>query len=283
MTLLTDAFAQGTHAARPAAAASNKGFYYFESDTQELFQSTGSAWVQLASVSGGSGSGTGQESLDTIAASGSALTVNYANGAVQDITLTANCTITLSSPPSGSSQSLTLFLRQDATGGRTVTWPASVHWIGGVAPVLHSGASTYDVITLFTLDGGTTWYGAQAVSPVPSFASAEVVTDQSTSSTSYTDLGTIGPQVSVMVGSSGLLLVGWNVQHDDGNGFTSIALSGANTSSASDNICLHGNQIFGRTYVYTGLTPGSTTVTMKYRAGTGTSGFQRRSLWAQAQ
>ncbi len=42
------AFAQGTHGARPAAAASNQGYYYFETDTLTLFQSTGSTWVQLA-------------------------------------------------------------------------------------------------------------------------------------------------------------------------------------------------------------------------------------------
>lgn len=48
MTLLTTAFAQGTHAGRPAAAAGNNGFYYYETDTQKLFQSTGAAWTQLA-------------------------------------------------------------------------------------------------------------------------------------------------------------------------------------------------------------------------------------------
>lgn len=56
MTLLTTAFAQGTHAARPAASASNNGFYYYETDTQNLFQSTGSAWQQIASTGGGGGS-----------------------------------------------------------------------------------------------------------------------------------------------------------------------------------------------------------------------------------
>lgn len=52
MTLLTTAFAQGTHAARPAAASSNAGFYYFETDTTTLFQSTGAAWVQLSPTVG---------------------------------------------------------------------------------------------------------------------------------------------------------------------------------------------------------------------------------------
>lgn len=55
MTLLTTAFAQGTHAARPAAASSNNGFYYYETDTTNLFQSTGSAWQQIASTGGGGG------------------------------------------------------------------------------------------------------------------------------------------------------------------------------------------------------------------------------------
>jgi hypothetical protein len=55
MTLLTTAFAQGTHAARPAAATGNAGYYYYETDTTNLFQSTGSAWQQVASQGGGGG------------------------------------------------------------------------------------------------------------------------------------------------------------------------------------------------------------------------------------
>src|ERR1041384_8394749 len=54
MTILTSAFAQGTHAARPAAASSNEGYYYYETDTTNLFQSTGSAWQQIASTGGAS-------------------------------------------------------------------------------------------------------------------------------------------------------------------------------------------------------------------------------------
>lgn len=47
-TPLTTALAQGTHASRPAAASSNAGFLYYETDTKKLFQSTGSGWTQLA-------------------------------------------------------------------------------------------------------------------------------------------------------------------------------------------------------------------------------------------
>lgn len=81
MTLLTTAFAQGTHAARPAAAASNTGFYYFETDTQKLFQSTGSAWVQLAA---------------SVAASGGTVTsVSSSNSAISVATPTTTPALTL--------------------------------------------------------------------------------------------------------------------------------------------------------------------------------------------
>lgn len=42
-------------------------------------------------------------------------------------------------------------------GAFAVTWPASVTWTRGAAPVLK--ASGVDVIELVTRDGGTTWYG----------------------------------------------------------------------------------------------------------------------------
>lgn len=118
-----------------------------------------------ADPGGGGGAADGSETLYTVSSSGSALTVNYANGAVQDVTLTAACTFTLSAPPSGSAQTMILLLRQDATGGRTVTWPGSVTWLSGAVPTLHTAAGAVDVVQLVTVDAGTTWYGAQ-VNPV---------------------------------------------------------------------------------------------------------------------
>lgn len=50
---------------------------------------------------------------------------------------------------------LKLYLAQDSTGGRTVTWPANVLWHGGYMPPLSAGASSVDV---FELDwDGTNW------------------------------------------------------------------------------------------------------------------------------
>ncbi len=90
--------------------------------------------------------------------SGTALTVNLDNGSTQKITLTGNCTLSLSNPPaSGKAYALTLMLYQDATGSRTVTWPASFKWPSNTAPTLTTTASKYDVVSAFTVDGGTTW------------------------------------------------------------------------------------------------------------------------------
>lgn len=91
--------------------------------------------------------------------SGSAITLNLANGNVQKLTLTANCTISLTNPTTGSYRSMLIYLFQDGTGSRTVTWPASVKWGTAGAPTLSTGAGKMDKILLDTVDGGTTWYG----------------------------------------------------------------------------------------------------------------------------
>jgi hypothetical protein len=103
------------------------------------------------------------ETVSTNATSGIAATIDLDNGNVHDLTLTANCTLTFSNPPAtGKAGSFTLILRQDATGSRTVTWPASVKWSGGTAPTLTTTASGIDILTFTTLDAGTAWFGFTA-------------------------------------------------------------------------------------------------------------------------
>lgn len=115
-------------------------------------------------------------------------------------------------------------------------------------------------------------------------ASASIASTQTTTSTSYTDLATVGPEVTVNVGVSGMLLVsisgfiGNNTA--DGLAYASFALSGANTLAASDANGLAVRQYSGsvgtaasRTVLLTGLSPGSTKVTMKYKAGSNTGSF----------
>lgn len=92
--------------------------------------------------------------------SGTAITLNLANGNVQKLTLTGNCTITLTSPASGAYRSLLLYVFQDGVGSRTITWPGSVSWGTAGAPTLSTAVTKMDKILLDTVDGGTTWYGS---------------------------------------------------------------------------------------------------------------------------
>lgn len=86
--------------------------------------------------------------------SSTAITLSLANGTVQIITLTANATITM--PTAAVGKSFILFLRQDATGSRSVTW-LTVNWAGATAPTITGTASKQDIYSFFS--DGTSWYG----------------------------------------------------------------------------------------------------------------------------
>lgn len=117
-----------------------------------------------------------------------------------------------------------------------------------------------------------------------------VTTQESTTSTSYVGL-TTAQAVTVTVGASGLLLVGINFEgRNSGADSLSIAsfeLSGANTLAAADAnkaqsrlTTATATQRIGVTKLLTGLTAGSTTVTMKFRTTAGTASFNDRHIWA---
>jgi hypothetical protein len=89
-----------------------------------------------------------------VANSSTAITLDLNNGTVQIITLTGNATITM--PTAVSGKSFIMFLKQDATGSRTVTW-STVKWPGGTNPTITSTASRQDIYSFFS--DGTNWYG----------------------------------------------------------------------------------------------------------------------------
>lgn len=85
-------------------------------------------------------------------------TISLSDGTLQILTLTGNCTFTF--PTATAGKSFTLFLKQDATGSRTATWPASVKWPSSTAPTITATASKGDKY-VFTADG-TYWWGSNA-------------------------------------------------------------------------------------------------------------------------
>lgn len=118
---------------------------------------------------------------------------------------------------------------------------------------------------------------------------ATVATSETTTSTSYTDLTTTTDQVTVAVGSSGKALVFIQAQVSNsagGNyGWVGVALSGANTASATNEYAFQsvssGANVQLQTslpILLTGLTPGVTTFKMKYKVSAGTGTFVNRSI-----
>jgi hypothetical protein len=116
--------------------------------------------------------------------------------------------------------------------------------------------------------------------------SAEVVALENTASGSYTDLTTPGPAVNVVVGGSGVLIVlyGHEAQSPaNTQGFMAFELNGANTRAAVDSdavyllpVTVGGFVVAGypaRAKRLTGLQPGVTTVTAKYRLGLGAAAY----------
>jgi len=121
-----------------------------------LAVNTGSAGAFV--VNGGTATnmtlaGTTTESPHSIGNSGTAITLNLANGTFQSVTMTGNCTFTM--PTATAGRSFTLRVSTGA-GGFTGTF-TGVKWPGNVAPVLTTTASRLDIIA-FVADG-TNWYG----------------------------------------------------------------------------------------------------------------------------
>lgn len=86
-----------------------------------------------------------------------AIDITTAN--VFNVTLNVGTTtFTLSGAVNGYACSITLYLKQSASGNNAVTWPSSVKWSGG-APTLSKTANAVDIVVLESLNGST-WYGS---------------------------------------------------------------------------------------------------------------------------
>jgi len=118
-------------------------------------------------------------------------------------------------------------------------------------------------------------------------SSAFVATSQSTTSTSYTNLATVGPVVTVTTGTQAVALFSSGIDSDTANAaaLASVQVSGASSVAANDNWALIRDGLananilqMGDFHLFTGLTAGSNTFTMMYKAGSNTATFVRREL-----
>lgn len=86
------------------------------------------------------------------------VTINWANGLRQKATLTGNVTLDFSNPVEG--QSLELFLIQDGTGGRTISFTPTIIWQDATTPTFTTTANKVNVISLRYI--GSAYYGMGA-------------------------------------------------------------------------------------------------------------------------
>ena len=102
------------------------------------------------------------EEVTAITSSSNAATLNLRDGDNFTHTLTENVTYTFSNPAaSGKASAFTLKVVQDSTA-RTIAWPGTVDWAGGIAPTISTGSGAVDYFVFITTDGGTNYYGFTA-------------------------------------------------------------------------------------------------------------------------
>ena len=103
------------------------------------------------------------DKINSLGNTGTSATINLANGNFVTATLTDNCTFTFTTGIGTGSQAFTLFLTNDATPSRSITWPVTVKWPGGSTPVRTETANKTDVYSFFTFDNGSNWYGTLSI------------------------------------------------------------------------------------------------------------------------
>jgi len=118
--------------------------------------------------------------------------------------------------------------------------------------------------------------------------STYVAADETTASTSYTNLTTTTDSVTATIGVNGLALVSFSTTiypAAPGNAYCSFSMSGANTASADDTKTLinsNANIAFqaGISVLLIGLTAGSTTFKLMYKSSSGsvTCHFSQRRM-----
>ncbi len=101
------------------------------------------------------------EVVQTVSSSAGTAAVDFTNGNHVAITLTENTTFTFANPsPTSNAAPYIFYIKQGGSGSYTATWPASVVWAGGAAPVLTTTVGRTDELVFITRDAGTKYTGS---------------------------------------------------------------------------------------------------------------------------
>ena len=129
------------------------------SDSLKLQDGAGADIVTVSTNKVAYGKGISEEAV-TVTQSSGTVTLDLAQGNFFEFTLTENVTgWTFSNPAtSGTASSWIIKITQHASSAKTVAYPSAVKWAGGVDHVMSTATGAIDIVSMFTIDGGTTIY-----------------------------------------------------------------------------------------------------------------------------
>ncbi len=143
-----------------SSATPTAGGIGYGTGTAHAYTSAGTAGqVVVSAASSAPAFGVGAATTPSaVTFSATAMTVNCLLSNVFTTTFTANVTVapTISNPIDG--QTINWFITQDGTGSRTMTWPSSFKWQGGVVGVLSTPASSVDLLVGTYRSTTASWY-----------------------------------------------------------------------------------------------------------------------------
>lgn len=131
--------------------APKSGMRIWSNDKKLPYIYNGSAWKALSYE---------RVEVQSVSSSSGVLTLDLNSANVFSATMVEDITsISLvNMPTSGEVIYVKIFLQQDTTGGWVLSFPASVNFIGAVAPTLNNSANAMNFLELKTIDGGGNWF-----------------------------------------------------------------------------------------------------------------------------
>jgi hypothetical protein len=174
-----------------------------------------------------------------------------------------------------------------------MAWTAPKTWVGNEVPSaanfnLHLRDNMLETMPAKATTDGQIFAGNGTNSITPRLIAADrILTFETTSSTSYTNLATIGPRVTVT--HSGFCIVLWSCQLQNNTANAESHMSWSYTGAASraaadlvsvgqDAVSANQSWRLGNVDFLAGITPGTTTFTAEYRVDAGTASFSDRFL-----
>jgi len=197
---------------------------------------------------------------------------------------------TLTAPTINSPVITNANITTDTVTGFTVSNTGTVFGVPVSTGVIQT-ANTVSGAALTASSVQTAALAASSVTPAKlatGATSTYVAADETTASTSYTNLTTTTDSVTATIGVNGLALVSFSTTiypAAPGNAYCSFSMSGANTASADDTkTIINGNTNIafqaGISVLLIGLTAGSTTFKLMYKSSSGsvTCHFSQRRM-----